>query len=176
MRKILLDVSKFQKIGAWSPLAQEKFQIAKNLQPIIKLHGSWNWSTEGGRPLLIVGGNKALEVKQHPILSWNFEQFKECLSRPDTRLMVIGYSFRDEHVNRIIDDATTTPNALQLFIIDPWGVDVSNENRDPAGLITAPSSRFEKFKPRLIGASRRNLNGTFSTDRAEFAKVMRFFE
>ncbi len=166
---------KLKTPGTWSPLLEKEFQIDRNLQPFIKLHGSWNWKTDGGRTLLIMGGNKAREVAQHPILSWNFKQFNEHLSQPDTRLMVIGYSFRDEHVNRIISDAATKHN-LQLFIIDPLGVDVLNENRNPVALITAPSQRFKQFKPHLIGASRRDISGTFGNDKAEFAKVMRFFE
>ncbi len=161
-------------IGTWSPMAQAELLMAENQQPFIKLHGSWNWIADGGRPLLIMGGNKAREIAQHPILSWNFEHFNERLSRPDTRLMVIGYSFRDEHVDQVIRDAAAR-NDFRLFIIDPLGVDVLNENRNPVALINAESPRFRQFKPHLIGASRRSISETFGNDRAEFAKVMRFF-
>ena len=163
------------KIGTWSPASDGEVQLNKNLQPLIKLHGSWNWTTGGGHPLLIMGGNKAREISQHSILSWNFDRFREFLGRPEIRLMVIGYSFRDPHVNQIIFDAVDRGH-IELFIIDPLGVDVLNENRNPVALITAESPQFQKMKPSLIGASRRSMREIFGFDRAEFGKVMRFFQ
>jgi hypothetical protein len=164
-----------QAVAHWSPREQAEFQVHERLQPLVKLHGSWNWIAETGQRLLIMGGNKAREIKNHPILSWNFELFKKYLHKPDTRLMVIGYSFRDEHVNQVIEDAAVQ-SELELFVVDPLGVDVLNENRNPVALITAESPRFRQLKPHIIGASRRNLGAIFGSDRAEHSKLMRFFK
>jgi hypothetical protein len=163
-----------QVIDSWSPLSQSEFRVDENCQPFIKLHGSWNWVAGEGQSLVIMGGNKAREIERHPILSWNFELFRECLSQPDTQLMVIGYSFRDPHVDQVIQDAAARSN-LQLFVVDPLGVDVLNENRNPVALINAESPRFRELKRHVIGASRRSIRATFGGDPAEHAKVMRFF-
>jgi len=83
-----------------------KFSINANHQPYIKLHGSSNWfDTFNGQPMLVIGGNKPEVIARHPILKWNHEQFRAYLSKPDTRLMVIGYRFRDEHINNAISQA-----------------------------------------------------------------------
>src|SRR5260370_13898779 len=91
----------------WSPMDDPKrFAVDKDMQPYFKLHGSSNWfDTINGRDVMVLGGNKSATIEGHPILKWNHEQFKAYLSRPDTRLMVIGYSFGDAHINHAIDEA-----------------------------------------------------------------------
>jgi SIR2-like domain len=151
-----------------------RFVVEKNLQPFFKLHGSSNWiDTSKGRHLLVMGGNKLEAIKQHPILEWNSHRFREYLSQPDTRLMVIGYSFRDDHINSIIGKAVDD-TGLHLFIIDPRGVDVLDKNRGAP--IYIADNFFLKLQPQLIGASRRLLSQIFGGDLVEHGKVMRFFE
>ena len=152
------------------PMDPSKFAVEKNLQPYFKLHGSSNWvDRSSGRPMLVVGGNKPSAIARHKILEWNHEQFKAYLSKPETRLMVIGYSFGDEHINVAIRDAAEN-GTLKLFIIDPLGVDVLGKNR-----LAPPGYLPEKLQPHLIGASRRTLRETFGGDMVEHGKVMRFF-
>jgi hypothetical protein len=167
----------FPTIGAlgvpvMSPMDDpSKFVVDSNLQPFFKLHGSSNWIDYGIIwPVLVIGGNKPQAIEGHPILKWNYEQFKSYLSKADTRLMVIGYSFGDEHINVAIRDAAEK-GSLKLFIIDPSGVDVLTKNR-----LAPPGYMFEKLQPHLIGASRRVLRETFGGDRVEHGKVMRFFD
>jgi hypothetical protein len=142
-------------------------------QPYYKLHGSSNWIAESGSPLLVLGGRKALEIGQYPLLKWYHEKFAEYLSRSDARLMVIGYSFGDEHINKVIIESADK-GGLGIFIVDPLGVDVLDKlvQRAP---IRAPGELMTKLNPRIIGASRRSLITTFGNDRVEYAKVMRFF-
>ncbi|SRR5713101_6776680 len=158
-------------LSRWSPMDPSKFVVEKNLQPYFKLHGSSNWidSSSSGRPMLVIGGNKPSAIARHPILKWNHEQFKANLSKPNTRLMVIGYSFGDEHINVAIRDAAEK-GTLKLFLIDPSGVDVLTKNR-----LAPPGYMFEKLQPHLIGASRRLLSEIFGGDMVEHGKVMRFF-
>src|SRR5262245_36187256 len=155
-----------------------KLGIEKNRQPFFKLHGSSNWiDSSSGRPLLVMGGNKPATIKQHRILEWNQEQFREYLSIPDTRLMVIGYSFRDEHINRAISKAVDR-GTLRLFVIDPSGLDVLDRNLEKNRRlpIALADPFFEKVQPHLIGASRRPLSRIFGGDLVEHGKVMRFFD
>ena len=157
----------------WSPLDPSEFAVSSNLQPYFKLHGSTNWiDSSSGRPMLVMGGAKAATIQQHPILGWNFERFKEHLSQPDTRLMVIGYSFSDDHINQAIGEAADR-GTLRVFVIDPLGIDVLDKNRSAA--IYSPDPLFTRLQPRLIGASRRTVREIFGTDRVEHGKVMKFF-
>ena len=47
-----------------------------------------------------------------------FKAFQARLSAPQTFLMVLGYSFGDDHVNRIIETALTNP-ALIMLVVEP---------------------------------------------------------
>jgi SIR2-like domain len=173
MRPVSGDGSQDPAGATWSPTDPQSFAVNGNLQPYFKLHGSSNWiDASRGRELVVMGGNKPSSIDQHPILKWNHEQFREYLLRRDTRVMIIGYSFGDEHINRAIEQASDAGN-IRLFIIDPLGVEVADENRHHP--IYSPGPLFAKLHPRLIGASRRTLRETFGTDRVEHGKVMRFF-
>jgi hypothetical protein len=149
------------------------FKERPGAQPYYKLHGSTNWigGGAGQERLLIMGGNKALEINQYPLLTWYHKQFEEYLAR-STRLMVIGYSFSDLHTNQAILRAASK-GALRLFIIDPQGVDVLNK-QDPRH-IQVPTDLMG-LNPYIIGASRRSLMTTFAGDRVEHGRVMRFFQ
>jgi hypothetical protein len=156
--------------GRWIPDPSTQI-IQGGLQPYIKLHGSSNWTDGSGKELLVMGGDKALVIDQFPILKWKHQQFKEYLSRPDTRLMVVGYSFGDLHINQTVRDAADTGN-LRIFITDPLGVDViaDNPRANSPGM-----PLLNQLEPYLMGASRRSLREIFGGDRVEHAKVMKFF-
>ncbi|HAM38508.1 MAG TPA: hypothetical protein DCP53_03820 [Elusimicrobia bacterium] len=84
----------------------------------IKLHGSINWRGSSGKPLLVIGLDKERQIDNEPLLSWYYEIFKNILSQDDMRLLVIGYGFKDEHINTIIRDSVVN-HGLKLFIINP---------------------------------------------------------
>jgi hypothetical protein len=121
---------------------------------------------------MVIGGNKKSIIDRYPILKNNSERFHEYLNQDSTRLMVIGYSFGDEHINQIIVNAVNNTN-LGIFIIDPKGIDVIDTNRDAT--IYAPSLIASTLWPRIVGASRRPLTSTFDHDHVEHSKIMRFF-
>jgi hypothetical protein len=175
-----LSVSPFtdpvrDRVALMTPEDSTPASAAPGLQPYFKLHGSSNWAngSSAGR-LFIMGGNKAIEIDRYPILSWYHRQFREYLSRPGARLMVIGYSFSDRHVNAAIADAVDQ-GTLRIFIIDQLGVDVLDK-RNPRLPIRTPDPLVEKLAPRIIGASRRTLSSTFGSDNVEHSKILRFFE
>jgi hypothetical protein len=163
-----------QRTAMRVPEDQVNFKEQPRLQPYYKLHGSANWTGGGGAGghLIIMGGNKAGEIGQYPLLDWYHRQFRDYLSRA-TRLMIIGYSFSDAHINRVIIDAAKQ-GRIQLFIVDPAGVDVLDK-QDPRH-IKVTSELMETLRPRIIGASRRPFLSTFGTDRVEFDRLSRFFE
>lgn len=150
------------------------FKEEAGLQPYYKLHGSIRWigGGEGQGRLLIMGGNKAVEINQYPLLSWYHKKFQEYLLQ-HTRLMVIGYSFSDQHINNAIMNAANK-GALRLFIIDPSGVDVLDK-QDPRSPIRVAGPLMTSLNPCIIGASRRPLTAIFGSDRVEHGKIMRLF-
>ncbi|WP_291982559.1 SIR2 family protein [Candidatus Accumulibacter sp. ACC005] len=162
--------------STWNPLPQEAFKVDPGCQPIFKLHGSSNWARADGSRLLIMGGQKAREIGQTPILNWYADEFEKSLSAQPSRLMVIGYGFRDDHINAVIGRASE--QGLKLFVICPEGADVArrlNSTRE-RGAISASTPLEGILERSLIGASRRQLRDIFGGDTAEHNKVMRFFE
>ena len=125
-----------------------------------------------------MGGNKDGAISSHEILKWYHREFAVRLAKPATRLMVIGYSFGDPHINRAIVEASKT-GQLRIFIIDPSGSDViSNTNPTftrPTAMY-APNELETALHPIIIGASRRSMRDIFGSGAAvEHDKVMRFF-
>jgi hypothetical protein len=143
--------------------------IAEDSQPIFKLHGSVNWR-ERSENLLVMGRDKRETIARSPLLSWYFEQFCLSLAVPGTRLMVIGYSFRDPHINDAILTAHRQAQ-LELFLVDPRGTEVFR--------VAPEAPQLGLYSPlndvMLIGESRRPLSTTFAGDDLEWAKLNRFF-
>jgi hypothetical protein len=151
------------------------FRLEDKLQPYFKLHGSYNWETDAGQKLLVMGADKMSSIQDHGLLRWSFETFKGHFASP-TKLMIIGYGFRDEHINRVLIDAATA-GRLELFVIDTLGAGALDQNNNTrGGSIYVRSELDEILSPALIGASRRPLREIFGTDRAEHIKVETFFK
>jgi hypothetical protein len=169
-----LTGSVHDRIGAMEPNPSD-FRIAPGVQPYIKLHGSTNWNDgSSGARILIMGGQKAVGINQFPILSWYHQEFRSMLMRPGARLMVVGYSFSDAHINDAIMDAIKQ-SELKIFLIDPAG-DSILDKRDPRAMIPDhPGPLLETIPPRLIGISQRSIASTFKDDTVEHGKLMRFF-
>jgi len=151
------------------------FQMPPGIQPYIKLHGSCNWNDgpSGGR-ILIMGGQKAVSIGQFPILTWYHQQFRNMLMRAGARLMVIGYSFSDAHINDAIMDAIKRGD-LKLFLVDPAG-DKILDKRDPRAMIPDhPGPLLDTIPPRIIGISQRPISTTFNSDIVEHGNLCRFF-
>lgn len=161
----------------WVPLDPANFRVEDRFQPCFKLHGSSNWRDAQGGQLLIIGGNKSRAIQSHAILMWSFDKFREYLSVPNTRLFVIGYGFKDPHVNEAIVDAVEN-RGLEFFVIDAHGRDVvRHANPSFGGGIYAPNALDDAFRRGLIGASERRLSETFGDDGlVSHTEVMRFFQ
>jgi hypothetical protein len=69
--------------------------------------------------LLVIGREKAGTIAQHPILHWNYQKFEHYLHRDDTRVMVIGYGFGDEHINQSLVDAHQAGKLSLIYLVQP---------------------------------------------------------
>jgi hypothetical protein len=139
-------------------------------QPYFKLHGSSDFKASDRTVMLILGGRKADDIGKEPLLKWYHDELRHRLSIPGTRLMVIGYSFRDQHINDII--VSGIEHGLEIFIIDNDGA-MAIGTHETGRLGTA---KYQLMKRSIIGASRRPLLASLSgRDMVEFSKIDRFF-
>jgi SIR2-like domain len=84
---------------------------------VIKLHGSFNWRSNGSASMMVIGTNKTPLIAGSDVLSWYFDIFKAVLNEGDVKLMIVGYSFGDDHVNEIIADAVVN-SGLRIYFWD----------------------------------------------------------
>jgi hypothetical protein len=93
---------------------------------------------------------------------------------PKARLMVIGYSFSDAHLNEVILDSIKT-NDLEIFIVDPAGLGIIDKRNKSAAIPQPKEDMQELIESRLIGLSTRPLSTTFHNDTVENARLFKFF-
>ncbi len=84
----------------------------------IKLHGSQGWESVHGKKQMVIGTNKFSDIQKEPLLSWYFDIFRQSIMRPGIELFVVGYSFRDKHVNDLLLEAINEHD-LKIYIISP---------------------------------------------------------
>lgn len=155
----------------FSPRPQSEFELLEGKQKIFKLHGSVDWIQQSGKGLVIIGGNKPDAIQSNPLLQRYYNEFRKALNAGNTRLMVIGYSFQDLHINDLIWTAAEK-HGLTMFLVDPRGLGLIQKSMGEAELRT----RWTTQDIPLIGVSQRPLFSTFSDDKLEHGKLMRFFK
>jgi hypothetical protein len=153
----------------WRP--HSSFAIAQGFQPLFKLHGSSNWLADSGERILIMGGFKSGAIQRFPILKHYHDQFSALLNYPNARLMVIGYSFQDEHINGVIEGAWRD-RGLGTYLVDPQGRGVLIDPKMARAQIR-PKRDIEDIK--LVGELRRPLSTVFAGDAFAHGELMRFF-
>jgi SIR2-like domain len=149
----------------------EGFTMTAGLQPYIKLHGSSNW-IHGLGHLFIVGGAKVADIERIPLLSWYHQEFRKSITTPDCKLMIVGYSFNDDHINKHLHAAAAA--GAKMFIVDPQGIDAIDKRDKRAPITHPPGELFEKLRDSIVGASRRPLRSTLHNDSVELKKFVDF--
>ncbi|MFA5113509.1 MAG: SIR2 family protein [Candidatus Margulisiibacteriota bacterium] len=81
----------------------------------IKLHGSKNWYDSQGKNFPVIGKNKRELIDKEPLLKAYFSLFAKSMCE-GKKLLVIGYSFADKHINEIILQGIS--KGMKLFVID----------------------------------------------------------
>ena len=82
----------------------------------IKLHGSYGWFSADGSKRMVVGLNKMKVINNEPLLKSYFEFFEKTLNDGNKRILIIGYGFRDDHINKLLANGIGKNN--RLYIID----------------------------------------------------------
>lgn len=93
---------------------KDKWQLVNKEANIFKLHGSINWiQDDNGSLYQSIEKKKSENVVIYPTIlkhqetaqtpySELFREFSNCLQKPNTTMIVMGYGFPDEHINNII--------------------------------------------------------------------------
>lgn len=116
-------------------LTSRKWAAVDSFIYLCKLHGSINWIEEGGSlfPIrevsagLATKGRRAMiyptPMKQNASFgspySDLFREFQGRIVRDQSVLIVVGYSFNDEHVNNLIFQALTVPTFRLVVFLQP---------------------------------------------------------
>lgn len=93
---------------------------ADNIEPYLKAPG-----IESGNPhklMIYPNAAKDRETSEYPYVEL-FRDLAAALCRPNSTLVTYGYSFGDEHINRVIRDMLTIPSTHLVIISydDPMG-------------------------------------------------------
>ena len=85
---------------------------ARSLAPFLE---AANVSDDYQKVLIYPNSSKDRETAEYPYVEL-FRDFAAALCRPNSTLVVYGYSFGDEHINRIIADMLTIPSTHLVII------------------------------------------------------------
>jgi hypothetical protein len=88
----------------------------------LKLHGSQNWMSPRAEQHMVIGRSKAKQLRKEPLLLWYFDIFKNVVLQQNQSLLVIGYGFRDSHINRVISESVEE-YGLEIYIISPQPIE-----------------------------------------------------
>lgn len=123
-----------------------------NVLYLYKVHGSVNWRSstspagygtsqvvQAATPiseaddlaLIYPTPHKESDVLGHPYADL-LRMLSTTLSAPETAIMIVGYGFADEHINRLLLQALPSNPTLQVLIVDPFDVVTRNEE-SPGG-------------------------------------------
>jgi hypothetical protein len=152
-------------------ISESGFVLEANKQPYFKLHGSYNWRARD-QHVMVIGGAKVHDINRITLLTWYQERFREMICAPDTRLMIIGYSFNDEHINAQLMAAALA--GTKMFIVDMQGLDVIDKRDPRLRASVAPEPLFSTLRDSIVGASRRMLRPTMQSDPVEAKKYVDF--
>ena len=93
---------------------------ARDTKPFLDASGVEN--TDALRLMIYPNAAKDRETASYPYVEL-FRDFAAAICKPNSTLVCYGYSFGDEHVNRVIEDMLTIPSAHLVVIAydDPLG-------------------------------------------------------
>ena len=126
--RYLEGVARFTKLHGsvdWYDTGNEIRRIgmpfgAKSLDPYLDIPGIQ--SDEPDRLMVYPNASKDRETAAYPYVEL-FRDLAAAVCRPNSTLVTYGYSFGDEHINRVIEDMLTVPSSHLVIIAfgDPLG-------------------------------------------------------
>ncbi|MCX6757623.1 MAG: SIR2 family protein [Candidatus Nomurabacteria bacterium] len=95
---------------------------------LYKIHGSINWDDVDShilknehpkKPVLIYPNSSKYEKSYEMPFFEMMSRFQSCLRGENSTLLIIGYSFNDDHINRVLKEAIKNNINLEVFVIKP---------------------------------------------------------
>lgn len=194
-RTLRMDVYSREVYTVAASTSERRPRRLQDFLYLYKVHGSLNWRSRPG-----VGDNEtrvAQEAsynttpvddlaliyptpqKESETLGYPYSDllraFGAVLAEPDSALLVIGYGFSDEHINRIIVQSLAANQTLAIFIVAPFdlmiqvdsspalntessiGKFVSSRPDARISAIAGSASAFERFGETFFRASQLDL-------------------
>lgn len=138
------------------PTTEELEERKKHFEPYgawhyTKLHGSYGWKSALGGRGMVIGKNKLEEIQKEPLLKLNYEIFEQVLTHDNRLLMIIGYGFKDDHINKVIIDGIKN-HGLKIYLISPG---------ETAKIMGALSEVDEALPKALVGCKFKTLYELF---------------
>lgn len=116
-------------------LKDEESFVSKVFQ-LYKMHGSLTWErTEQGRvqqvdstesPLIVYPASDKYESSYEQPYFEMMSRFQQALRRENTLLIVLGFGFRDKHIQNVILEAVNQNPSFQLVIVNYNGYETIN--------------------------------------------------
>src|SRR3989344_5015644 len=104
-----------------SDRAREQFEkglMDHNGLHYIKLHGSYGWHSSQGTNQMVIGNDKEEKIGREPLLKVYFDFFKDVIWGGGVKMVVIGYGFRDRHINEVLTRGIEK-HGLKLYVVMP---------------------------------------------------------
>lgn len=108
-------------------IKQEESFVSKAFH-LYKLHGSVNWSKDKNgyieqcekpdQPLIIYPANQKYESSYEQPYFEMMSRFQQSLRKENTLLIVIGFGFRDKHIQNVIIEAVEQNPSFHLLIVN----------------------------------------------------------
>ncbi len=86
---------------------------AENIEPYLKAPGLYG--AEALQLMIYPNSAKDRETAAYPYIEL-FRDFAAAICRPNSTLISYGYSFGDEHINRVVEDMLTIPSTHLVVI------------------------------------------------------------
>jgi hypothetical protein len=116
--KLPLEKNDFIRLPDYSELESSGSKLYSSTIHYVKLHGSYGWLNSSGLNRYVIGKDKKDQIAGEPLLSWYYDLFRKVLSYPSRKLLIIGYGFRDAHINELMAKLIKDFN-LMLYVISP---------------------------------------------------------
>lgn len=129
--------------------AQGRVERVDRVLQLFKIHGSINWRKySSGNTWDVFIENKEPEQNQYKNVmiypsplkmsemhgypySEMFRSFASKIRQPQSVLFTIGYSFADEHINRIIYQALSIPSFMLVVVLPEFAIPEDEEHLEP---------------------------------------------
>lgn len=169
---------------------QENFE--EKVFHLYKLHGSLDWEASNDQivrlqdfamaPLIIPPSAHKFEQSYEMPFFEMMSRFQQILRKENTVLLVIGYSFGDAHVNRVILEALNSNLNFEVVVVSPTVNVLDDSTNDTlkqlhkridsgSTSVTLISDTFQRFVKQMPEVTYAEINSTAPLDRADDARI-----